>query len=563
MTNKDIARIFKKTAQLMELHEANAFKVRAMQNAVLNIEQQPTALCGRSEEDLQAMEGIGKGLARQIVEICETDALTALSELLEKTPEGIIELLDLKGIGPKKLRNLWIEHKIDNADALLEAAENGEIAKLKGFGAKTQENIKTALIYLIENRGKKRYADAESLADEFLVQLKSHWQGLQISPTGELRRKCEVISQLEYLIASDQPAKIMDYLTDHDDLEPVNEKSGPYTFYGIWIPHKLPVLIRICQPSQYFGNLVALTASPAHLPTLNKDGQHLFNIMHSKKWKNENEVYEAFDLSCPVPEIREWPENLESNNLIELSDIKGCMHNHSTYSDGKNSIEEMAQACKERNLEYFGLSDHSQSAYYASGLQPHQIEKQLDEIDEINKKLSPFKIFKGIESDILADGSLDYDDEILQKFDFIVSSIHSSLNMDVKKATTRLIRAIENPFTTMLGHMTGRLLLRREGYPVDHKAIIKACAQNDVIIEINANPWRLDIDWRWIRMALDEGVMLSINPDAHETDGIDHMKYGVITGRKGGLTKDRTFNCFDLKQAEEFLVSRKKKKGIN
>ena len=243
--------------------------------------------------------------------------------------------------------------------------------------------------------------------------------------------------------------------------------------------------------------------------------------------------------------------------LLQDADLKGILHNHSTYSDGKHSLRQMAEHCKALGFEYLGISDHSRTASYAGGLEIEKVLKQHQEIDELNQELAPFRIFKGIESDILGDGSLDYPEEILASFDFIVSSVHSILNMDQKRATERLIRAISNPYTTILGHPTGRLLLRREGYPIDHKAVIDACAAHGVVIEINANPWRLDLDWRWVRYAMEQGVKLAINPDAHEMDGYEDMKYGVLVGRKGGLTKEMTLNALSGDEIASYFASRK------
>ena len=242
---------------------------------------------------------------------------------------------------------------------------------------------------------------------------------------------------------------------------------------------------------------------------------------------------------------------------MNVEDLRGILHCHSNYSDGKNSLREMAESCKNAGYEYLGISDHSKSAYYyANGLYEERVLKQHLEIDELNQELAPFKIFKGIESDILVNGELDYEDSVLNSFDFIVASIHSSLNMDRSKATQRILTAIENPYTTILGHLTGRLLLIREGYPVDHKAIINACAEKNVVIEINSHPNRLDIDWRWVNYAIEKGVMLSINPDAHEIAGFDHMYYGVCAGRKGGLSKKSTLNTMSQEKIESFFNNR-------
>ena len=281
--------------------------------------------------------------------------------------------------------------------------------------------------------------------------------------------------------------------------------------------------------------------------------------------ESEEAAYKAFDSQYIEPELREGTFEIdlaskdELPNLLELKELQGPFHNHSNYSDGNNTIRQLAEYCISQGYAYLGLSDHSKSAFYANGLQEFQIIKQHEEIAELNKELGPFKIFKGIESDILNDGSLDYAPDVLASFDFIVASVHSNLNMDREKATQRLLKAIENPYTTFLGHPTGRLLLRRKGYPIDHKKIIDACAKHDVIIEINANPWRLDLDWPWVNYALEQGVILSINPDAHEIEGFDDMKYGVYMGRKGGLTKEKTFNAWGLERVEKYLKERKER----
>ena len=285
--------------------------------------------------------------------------------------------------------------------------------------------------------------------------------------------------------------------------------------------------------------------------------------MATKKYDNEESVYSNLNIQYCEPELREGLFELEKakNNqlpkLIELTDLKGILHNHSTYSDGMNTLEEMATYCKELGYEYLGICDHSQTAVYADGLKPETVLVQHQEIEKLNKKLFPFKIFKGIESDILGNGDLDYEEDILKSFDFIVASVHANLKMDEEKATTRLLKAIENPHTTILGHPTGRLLLGRPGYPINHKKIIDACAANKVVIELNAHPYRLDIDWRWIPYCLEKGVMISINPDAHQLKGYHDMRYGTFVARKGLLTKDNCLNAMDLNTFENYLSTKK------
>jgi DNA polymerase (family 10) len=287
-------------------------------------------------------------------------------------------------------------------------------------------------------------------------------------------------------------------------------------------------------------------------------------IKYQVSGSSEEEIYRSGGLQFIEPELREGLNEIDFARenkipkLIELTDLKGILHNHSTYSDGMNSLKDMAEYCNELGYEYLGICDHSQSAFYAEGLKPERVFEQHLEIDELNKKLFPFKIFKGIESDILNDGSLDYTEDVLKTFDFIVASVHSNLKMNEEKATARLITAIENPYTTILGHPTGRLLLSRPGYPIDHKKVIDACAANGVVIELNAHPYRLDIDWRWIPYCLEKGVVISINPDAHEKHGYHDMYFGTCAARKGMLTKEMCFNALSLNEMEAHFSKRKK-----
>jgi DNA polymerase (family 10) len=318
------------------------------------------------------------------------------------------------------------------------------------------------------------------------------------------------------------------------------------------ISPNLPVFIYYASASNYGRQLFLTTASQAHLNALPLP---IDNIVFG----NEIETYASMNMDYIEPEMREGRGevvlalNHQIPNLIKLDDLKGILHNHTTYSDGTHSLSEMATYAKELGYEYLGICDHSQSAQYAGGLKADAIMKQHEEIDILNQKLAPFKIFKGIESDILGDGNLDYEDSILKSFDFIVASIHSNLKMTEEKAMTRLIRAIENPYTTILGHPTGRLLLMREGYPINHQKIIDACASNGVAIEINANPYRLDLDWRYIDYALSKNVQLSINPDAHEMNGYHDMYFGVCVARKGGLTKDMCLNAKNLNEIAAYF----------
>jgi DNA polymerase (family 10) len=317
----------------------------------------------------------------------------------------------------------------------------------------------------------------------------------------------------------------------------------------------VPVYIHTCTPEEFVSVLFKTTAAEKFLEYFNND--------FSKTYKNEHEIFEAAGKPFIVPEMRnghlewEWVKRYNTEDLADVQNIKGIVHNHSTWSDGLNSIEEMAHYCIGMGMEYLIMSDHSVSAFYAQGLTTDRVLQQHREIDELNIKLAPFKIFKSIESDILSDGSLDYDEDILSLFDCVIASVHSGLNMDIDKATNRLLRAIQNPYTTILGHPTGRLLLSREGYPLHFEEIIDACAQHQVVIELNANPWRLDLDWEWVYYAMDKGVKISVNPDAHSVEGIHDIHYGILAARKGGLTKEFLFNAMHAAEMDVYLRKRK------
>jgi DNA polymerase (family 10) len=563
MTNKEIAKLLKLTAALLEIHDENQFKIRPYTNAVFNIEKQEDQLVGKSIEELEALDGIGKGLAKSITQIFDSGTFDLLEQLKSTTPEGVLEMIDLKGIGPKKIKTIWKDLNIINTDQLYEACENGQIAKLKGFGLKTQEAIKENLAYIISQRGKLFYADAEPLAELLLQSLERMYPDDKVALTGDMRRKMETVDAVEMLVGNINADLAFEHLKNSDEFLVDIPDSGPFTLRGSFTQANLKWLVRFTEAKQFSSKLMLATGSGNHLGKVVKEDRNLYQYLLDQPSARENEAYKAFDMPYVEPELREgtfellFSEKNPAPELLEVEDLKGPLHNHSKYSDGKNTIRELAQYCIDRGYEYLGLSDHSKSAFYANGLREFDIIRQHKEIDELNKEFAPFRIFKGIESDILSDGSLDYDEDVLASFDFIVASIHSTLNMDIEKATKRLLKAIENPYTTILGHPTGRLLLKRQGYPVDHKKVIDACARHHVIIEINANPWRLDIDWRWVHYALEQKVLLSINPDAHELEGFEDMKYGVYVGRKGGLTKDMTFNTLSLNSMEQYFADRK------
>ena len=564
MTNGQIIDILETTASLMELHDENSFKVKAMQSAVFNLDKVSDPLAEMDLAALEKLSGIGKGIAAKIFEIIQTGTTQEFQSYVSNTPPGVMDMLGIKGIGPKKVRTLWKDHALDDLDKIRQACLDGEIALVKGFGEKTQDSVLKSVDFILSNRGKFLYSEVE----DFAIELESKLKELKVAPlislSGEIRRKMESVAFVQLIIGTDERTKAIEILDSIPLLEKNELISGPFVWRGKDKVLNVSVEIKLYPTKDYSTQLFLHSSGNAHLKGEAKEGVTFFNYVKKNSFSEEKEIYASLEMQYIVPELREGYKEIQRAKenqlpvLLEESDLKGSFHNHSKYSDGKNTLEEMAVYCKELGYQYLGISDHSKTATYANGLPEFRVKQQQEEIDSLNKKLAPFKIFKGIESDILTDGSLDYSDDMLKTFDFIVASIHSGFNMDIHKATDRLITAIENPYTTMLGHPTGRLLLRREGYPIDHRKIIDACADNKVIIEINSNPHRLDIDWRWVDYALDKGVLLSINPDAHIKSGYHDMKYGVYVGRKGGLTADMTFNAWPLEKVEQWLKDKKK-----
>jgi DNA polymerase (family 10) len=502
-----------------------------------------------------------------VAELLDTGTFSDLQRLLEITPPGVVAMLKIKGIGPKKIRSLWRELGIESIEQLREAAETDQVSKLKGFGKKTQEGILEALEFAGQSQGKLLYPQAEQLADDLAQRLREALKTEQVAVAGETRRRLETVETVRLVAATGQPQQAHALLNGLEGLTPDPRRSGPFAWRGRATESGVQVEVLLVSPADFATEVFLNSAAEAHLsePIPNATGSNptLRQLARREKFEQEDALYERAGLQFIVPELREGLGEIglaadkKLPRLLEDGDLRGSLHNHSTWSDGNHSIREMATWLRDHNYQYLGLCDHSQAAHYANGLSVERVRQQQQEIDQLNAELAPFRIFKGIESDILGDGSLDYPNDVLASFDFVVASVHSNLKMDERKATDRLLRAIENPYTTMLGHPTGRLLLRRQGYPIDYKAVIDACARHQVIIEINANPWRLDLDWRWVRYALDQGVMLSINPDAHHTNGYEDMRYGVLMGRKGLLTKEMTFNAKSVDEVAAYFEQRK------
>lgn len=567
MTNSEIVDRLELIARLMELHDQDPFRVRTYQSAAFNLDKTTADLAGLSVAELTQLPGVGKSVAQKIRELVETGHLTELDNLLAQTPEGVLDMFRIKGLGVKKVRTLWHELGIDNLQALKQAGEEGRIAKIKGFGVNTQDKILHALEFLQSQAGKVRMDRGQQLAGLLRDELAKHFERVEIG--GQVRRRALEVDTVQLLVESDDALTVGQTLAGLTELVPDKRQSSPFAWRGQMTGSDVGVEILTYPPDQFASQLFISTATDQHLAQIGSAGVSLLQAAFTAPAATEEAIYAKAGLPYIVPEMREddfafrWASQHRPAELVTWDDLRGTLHNHSTWSDGKQSVRAMADYACELGLTYFGIADHSQTASYANGLDAERVRQQHAEIDQLNADYGPyFRIFKGIESDILGDGSLDYDNETLASFDYVVASVHQTLTMSLERATNRLLRAIENPYTTILGHPTGRLLLAREGYPIDYQVVIDACAEHEVVIEINASPYRLDLDWHWIDYAMQQGVRLSINPDAHNLAGLLDMHYGVAAGRKGGLTKAMTFNALPLSEMDAYLRDRKQRKGI-
>jgi DNA polymerase (family 10) len=548
MTNQEIADIFDLLSKLMDIHGENSFKTKTYSTAAYRLEKLPAPLVEMPQEQINSISGIGDAVTKKIVEILASGKLPLLEEYLDKTPPGVVEMLAIKGIGPKKIALLWKELGAESIGELEYACNENRLITLKGFGAKTQDSILKSIAFIRNSMGFYLWAEAEAIALQVKNNITTAFPDSKIEFTGEYRRQVPALASISFLtdLADEQIRSAFEQIpdtvfeSDENTLFVKMANAPAFHFYR-------------SEPSAFYKNLFTTTAGPVFADA--------FATQYSMPETAESEeaIFAHNNIQFIPAALRESADILHraANNtlpdLIQPGDIKGIIHSHSTWSDGVNTLEEMAKAARDKGYEYLVISDHSQAAFYANGLFPDRILLQHAEIDMLNEKLAPFRIFKSIEADILHDGSLDYTPDVLASFDLVIASVHSNLKMNEEKAMQRLLAAVQNPYTTILGHPTGRLLLSREGYPVDHKTLIDACIEHNVVIEINAHPRRLDLDWSWIPYALEKGATLSVDPDAHSIKGIDLVKYGVLAAQKGGLTKERNLSSMGLTAFEAFL----------
>ncbi len=548
MDNRSIASAFRELARLMELQGENPYKIRSYERAYQTLRNLPRPLAQMNRREWLAIPGVGSAIADKIGQLLESGTMQTLERYRKMTPPGLRELLTIKGMGPKKLRTLWLELGITDPGELLYAIQENRLQTIKGFGKKTQEDWKNKLVYYLHSKDQFLYASLEAPAQALLQYLHRLYSNAPLSLTGPICRKAISPRRIDCQIGSmEKPRELFG-----DELRFL---SGDEVFMeAMWLG-EYPVGLYFCEPGEFGSQLFLHTGDEAFVSAFAKrnPGQSFRGLAR------EEEVFARTGLPYILPELREGSyfleriaESGEVPKLLEWEDFKGVVHVHTTYSDGAASLRQMAERVREMGFEYLGVSDHSQAAFYANGMKPADVRRQHEEIDRLNEEMAPFRIFKGIECDILNDGRLDYEDDLLATFDFVIASVHSNLRMDEEQATRRLLRAVRHPATTILGHPTGRLLLSRPGYPVRMEELIAACAEEGVAIEVNANPYRLDLDWHWIPLALERGVKLMVNPDAHSLAGLEDMRYGLYAARKGGLTAADCLNCLS---ANEWLAA--------
>ncbi|MEI6583419.1 MAG: helix-hairpin-helix domain-containing protein [Chitinophagia bacterium] len=558
MNNDTISYNFSLLAKLMDIHGENPFKSKSYANAAFQLDKLTVPLASLSPHQINGLKGIGETIGTKIVEQIETGELKLLNEYLTKTPPGILDMLRIKGIGPKKIATIWKELEIESLGELLYACNENRLTLYKGFGEKTQQNIKESIEFFMQHQGLFLYAQLETWVVLFEQQWQKQFPHLPTQLVGEFRRQQEIIHQLDW-VTTVQADQIATWLTTLN-----------FTLKNIDNPNHIQAIsadgITIyfhCTQAEHFYQTVFLNSASEIFLQFWQDN---FGNVMDIACKDELSIFAAAGIHpIPAPQretiaIIELAREKVLPPVIQTNQIKGIIHSHSNWSDGSNTLEEMATAAHENGFEYLVISDHSRAAFYANGLHPDRILAQHREIERLNKLLAPFVIFKSIESDILNDGSLDYPNEVLTSFDLVIASIHSNLKMPLEKAMSRLISAIENPYTSILGHLTGRLLLSRSGYPVDHEKIIDACVANQVVIELNAHPRRLDIDWRWIEKAINKGALISINPDAHSIEGFADTRYGVLVAQKAGLPVEKNLSSFSVAEMKNFLLIQQQKR---
>lgn len=564
---KTVVNILNEIGLLLELKGENPFKSRAYYNAARTIEVLDDDIEKLIKEDrLKDVKGIGDAINKKLTELVTTGRLEYYENLKALIPEGLIEMLKIPGLGPKKIKTLYDKLDIKTVGELEYACIENRLVELPGFGEKTQKKILEGIQFIKQFSGKHLFMDAyldATLLKQYLID-----SGLTIrcEIAGSLRRRKEIVKDIDILATTESPEKLMDVFTKYEGIRDIVAKGETKT--SITLKSGINVDLRVVKDEEYPYALHHFTGSKEHNTAMRHRARQMGIKMNEYglfkgdlliKCRDEEEIFNNLNLSYIPPELRENMGEIEAAEkgllpvLIDEKDIKGVFHVHTIYSDGANTLSEMVNAARDRGYKIIGITDHSKSAFYANGLKEEDILRQLDEIDELNHKYADIKILKGIESDILKDGSLDYDEDILRRFDFVIASVHSNFKMSEDDMTERIIKAIKNKYTKIIGHLTGRLLLARDGYDLDVYKVIDSAAEYGKIIEINASPYRLDMDWRYIKYAKEKGVKFAICPDAHRIEGLDDIKYGIGIARKGWLEAKDVINTYDFDELYKIL----------
>ena len=579
MTKEAIAGVLEQLATLLELKGESPFKIRAYANAARAIETFGGNISNlQDEEALAKIPGIGKSIADKIKELAATGSLKYLEELRAEFPAAILQLFSISGLGAKKIKALYDKLQISSIEQLRQACETGRVAELPGFGDTTQIKICKAIEERAKHSGYFQFGQIAQEAETLKSDLAGHPDALQVDVAGSCRRRKEIVHDVDLVVATKKPDAITKFFVVHPLVESIIAQ-GP-TKSSVRLRSGVQCDLRVVSAAEYPFALAYFTGNKEHNielrsralqrgwtlneyrlaplppnPTTEKKrpAEKIPNV------RDEADLYRAVDLDFIAPELRENSGEFEAAEkyslprLIEQENLRGTFHCHTTASDGHNTLEEMAQAAQMLGLEYLGIADHSRSSIQARGLDEAKLRAQIAAIRKLNKKFDGFRLFAGVECDILRDGSLDFEDRVLSELDYVVASIHSVFNLSEPDMTRRVIRAMENPFVTMLAHPTGRLLLKREPYQIDIPAILDAAAETGTWVELNAAPKRLDLDWRWWPRAKEKGVKCVINPDAHRTERLQDLWFGIGIARKGWLTKDDVVNCLPLRKIERAL----------
>lgn len=579
MTRSEIADIFEEIAVLLELKGENPFKVRAYQSGARLLSTMPEEEYREHLrlDDWESVRGLGEALTSKLRVLHQNQTLEFYVKLKASVPSGLLELLDIPGLGPKKIKALNEKLGLTTIVELQQACNEGRVAVLTGFGVKTEAKILTGIERREAYSKRHLWWKAIQIAEPILAGLRGLPEVLQAELAGSLRRGMETVGDIDFIVAAEVAAPVMDWFAGLPEILEVTGKGA--TKCSVRFESGLQADLRIVPEAQFAFALHHFTGSKDH--NIKMRQRALARGWSLSEWgltpvdaetssppppkvATEQDLFHSLGLSYIVPELREGlleitqAERGPLPHLVEYADIRGAFHNHTTESDGENTLEEMAAAACELGWQYLGIADHSKSSVQAKGLSESRLLAQVRQIRSWNSAADrPIHLFAGTECDILPDGSLDFEDELLRQLDYVVVSVHSSFTQDEETMTRRIIRALENPNVTMLGHLTGRLLLRREAYAVDIERVIDAAIANRVIIELNAAPARLDMDWRFWRHAADRGLFCSINPDAHQTANLKYVKAGVVAARKGGLTRESVINCRDLPQLLGALQERK------